>query len=493
MTKAQNFYNYFVYIMIRTRIAPSPTGMPHIGTIYSAFLDYVFAKKHDGKFLIRIEDTDRKRFVKGAEEALYKALDWFSLSEDESPRKNGKYGPYRQSERLDIYKKHAHKLVKKGHAYYCFCTLERLNKMRKNQQKQSKPPKYDKHCLKLKKEEAEKKIKDGKPYVVRLKVPENQTIIVNDFIRGKIKFDSNIIDDCILLKSDSFPTYHLAATVDDYLMKISHIVRGEEWLSSAPKHVLLWQYFGWQMPTIIHTPVLRAKDKSKLSKRKDHTSVSWYQSQGFLPEAILNFLALLGWSHPQEKEIFSLQEFIKHFDLKDLSPIGPVFDEEKLKWINGIYIRNKNYKELFYLIEKWSSETQSDIKKILKDKNKWSKIIPLLQPRINVLSEIKDLVDFLFKEPSFDKNQLGEEAEETLKKVIKVLKNLKKWQSQEIYKKVKDIYDKGEYKKKQFFINLYLAIEGKKAGLPVFESMEILERTETLKRLEKTLRLLEKP
>jgi glutamyl-tRNA synthetase len=478
---------------VRTRIAPSPTGMPHIGTIYQALINRAFAKKHNGEFIVRIEDTDRKRLVKGAEEALYKALDWFGTTEDESPRKPGQFGPYRQSERLGLYKKYAEKLVEKGHAYYCFCSKDRLEKIRKECHEKGTPSKYDKCCCALDKKETEEKIKKGKAYVIRLKVPEGETIIVNDLLRGEVKFDSNIVDDQVLLKSDGFPTYHLAVVVDDYLMEITHMVRGEEWLSSAPKHVLLYQYFGWETPVFIHTPVLRAKDKTKLSKRKGHTNVDWYKKQGFLPEAILNFLALLGWSHPKEKEIFSQEEFTKHFDLKDLSPIGPVFDEEKLKWINGMYIREKPKEELFALIKTYCKTyaKDEDVKKSLEDKKMWDKIIPILAPRINTLSEVEGLVDFFVKEPSFKKEEVeGECIALELERAKKALEALPKWEKDEIYQKMKKICESVKCEKKQFFVALYQAVEGKKAGLPVFESMEILGREKTLKRLEKAIRLL---
>ncbi|GAG36219.1 unnamed protein product, partial [marine sediment metagenome] len=244
------------------------------------------------------------------------------------------------------YKKYAQKLIDSNHAYYCFCSKQRLEKVRKEQQKQAKPPIYDQSCRKLDKEEAEKRLQAGEPYVIRLRVPANQVIEVNDLLRGKIKFESQVVDDQVLLKSDGFPTYHLAVVVDDHLMEISHAVRGEEWLSSAPKHVLLYRFFGWPEPVWVHAPILRNPDKSKLSKRQGHTDADWYKNQGFLPEAILNYLSLLGWSHPQEKEIFSLKEFIKLFDLKDLSPIGPIFDLEKLKWLNGKYIRRLSNQEL---------------------------------------------------------------------------------------------------------------------------------------------------
>jgi glutamyl-tRNA synthetase len=242
--------------MVRTRIAPSPTGFPHIGTIYQVLFDYAYAKKHGGQFVVRLEDTDRARFVEGAEEVVFSALDWFGLSEDESPRKGGKYGPYRQSERLEIYMKHAEELVEKGHAYYCFCTKERLDQLREEQQKNKELPMYDKHCRNLSPEEAKEKLANSAEHVIRMKIPENKKVIFHDLIIGDIEFDSNTLDDQVILKSDGFPTYHLGVVVDDHLMEITHIFRGKEWIPSTPKHVLLYEFFGWEMPVHAHLPLI---------------------------------------------------------------------------------------------------------------------------------------------------------------------------------------------------------------------------------------------
>ena len=337
--------------MVRTRAAISPTGYPHIGTIYQVLFDYSFAKKNNGKFIVRIEDTDQNRLVKDAEDKVFLALDWFGLQEDESPRKGGTFGPYRQSDRLQIYNNYAQELVKKEFAYYCFCSSDRLDEIRQKMQQNNKPPMYDKHCRNLSADNVRKKLKENKSWVIRLKVPENEKIIVKDELRGEIEFDSNTVDDQVLLKSDGFPTYFLAVTVDDHLMEITHMVRGEEWLTSSPKVKLIYDYLGWEKPLFFHTPILRNPDKSKFSKRQGHTSVSWYQEQGFLPEAILNYLALLGWSHPDGKEIFALDEFIKLFELKDLNPVAPVFDLTKLEWMNGEYIRKCTMNNLQFTIE----------------------------------------------------------------------------------------------------------------------------------------------
>src|SRR3989344_6463208 len=271
---------------VRTRIAPSPTGFPHIGTIYQALFDFAYAKKNHGSFIVRIEDTDRERFVEGTEQKIYEALDFFGLSENESPRKEGEFAPYRQSERLEIYKTHAKELLKLGGAYLCFCSKERLLELHKKLESEKKPTIYDKHCRNLSQEEVEKKLDDEEPFVVRLKIPETQFVKVKDEIRGEINFETSLLEDAVLIKSDGYPTYHFASVVDDHLMEISHVVRGEEWLPSLPKHIVLYDYFKWEKPLFFHTATLRNPDKSKLSKRHGHANIDWYKEQGFLPEAI---------------------------------------------------------------------------------------------------------------------------------------------------------------------------------------------------------------
>ena len=468
---------------IRTRIAPSPTGYPHIGTIWQALINFSFSRKNKGKFIVRIEDTDRKRFIADAEKRLFSALLWFGLIPDESPLKPGKFGPYHQSERLSLYKKYSQQLVDEGKAYYCFCSQERLDKIRQEQKKDGKIPMYDGLCRQLKIQEAKQRIKAGEKYVIRLKIPRNQTIIVNDLLRGKIKFDSNLIDDQILLKSDGFPTYQLAVVVDDHLMGITHMVRGEEWISSAAKVVLLYDFFHWQKPVFIHTPLLRNSDKSKLSKRQGHTAVSWYQEQGYLAPAILNFLALLGWSHPQEKTIFSLTEFIKYFDLKDLSSVGPVVDLKKLDYINGVYLRQTNDKDLLQLIKPFLKKTGLQIKE-----SKLIKIIPLIKQRINKLSEVSQLIRFFLEKPIYKQSLFeSKKIKEYLDLILMSLEKIKAWQKQNIYFAVKQIFKQSQADKKEFFQTLYLTIEGNTSGLPIFESMEILGKEKSLQRIKTVL------
>jgi len=466
--------------MIRLRIAPSPTGYPHIATIWQALINYAFAKKNKGKFIVRIEDTDRRRFVADAEEKIFEALAWFNLKPDESPRHGGNFGPYRQSERLKVYKKYAEILVAKGFAYYCFCSPTRIAQVRKAMIKKGQIPKYDGYCRRLSLAERKKRSANQEKYVVRLKIPTNQKIVIEDLLRGKIEFDTNLLDDQILIKSDGFPTYHLAVVVDDHLMKISHVVRGEEWLSSTPKHFLLYEYFGWPKPVFVHTPILRQPDRSKLSKRHGHTDISWYQVNGYLPEAILNFLALLGWSHPAGKTVFPLGEFIKFFDLKDLSVVGPVVDLKKLDYLNRVYIRNSEDKKLALALKPFL--------KFKLEEEKLLKFIPLIKERITRLGEINELLAYFFETPSFQKDLFkGYQVKEELVKVKEGLKRLNRWEAKVIYQTLKQICEEGGYPKKEFYINLYVAIEGKPCGLPLFESMEILGRKTVLLRINQAL------
>ena len=342
----------------RVRFAPSPTGFVHIGSLRTALYDYLYAKKDNGHYILRIEDTDRSRFVEGALENLIKSLEWAGVTHDEGVFiengeivQKGEYGPYIQSERLDLYKKYIDELLEKGLAYRCFCSKERLDKVREEQKSKGQTPMYDKHCRGLSDKEIEKNLKEGKDYVIRLKIPEDEDIEFNDLIRGKISINSKEIDDQVLIKSDGFPTYHFAVVVDDHLMKISHVIRGEEWLTSTPKQVILFNYFDWEAPEFVHLPTVLNKDKKKLSKRQGDVSVTDFKEKGYLPEALVNYLALVGWSPKGNEEIFSMEELINEFSFENVSKTGGVFDVEKLNWINSQYIKKYDNEKLFKLIK----------------------------------------------------------------------------------------------------------------------------------------------
>ena len=461
---------------VRTRIAPSPTGNPHIGTIYQALFNYAFAKRHEGKFIVRVEDTDRTRFVEGAEEKLYSSLDWFGLSEDESPRKGGSLAPYKQSERLPLYQEHAKKLVAEGKAYYCDCTPDRLDQVRKQLQAEKKTPMYDRHCRELGKTSG----------VIRLKVLPDQTYTWKDGVRGEMTFATAkdgypLVDDQVLLKSDGFPTYHLAVVIDDHAMEITHAVRGEEWIPSTAKHVILYHYFGWEkeMPLFYHTPLLRNPDKSKLSKRHGHTDVTWYREEGFLPQAILNFLALLGWTHPEEKELFSLEEFISVFDLKDIHAVGPIFDLTKLTWMNGMYIREMPIADLISALKTYYGEQEESLDTI--DKKTLEQIVALAQSRINTLKEFYPMIPQFLPDATFHVTQdTDREVAQTLREEFEKITD---WQKESIMEVLRAVLKKHGIR----MPILYTIVTGQERGLPLPESLEIIGQKTTLARLDHVL------
>jgi len=481
--------------MTRTRIAPSPTGYPHIGTAYQSLFDFVYARKErSGKFILRIEDTDKKRFVEGAEKVIYDSLSWLKLNPDESPLVGGDFGPYKQSERLHLYQKYALDLVAQNNAYYCFCTAERLEEVRKEKEKNHLPPMYDGKCKKLDPKEVEQKLKDSTPHVIRMKIPENQEIIVNDLIRGEVKFNSQVLDDQVLIKSDGFPTYHLAVVVDDHLMEITHVIRGEEWLSSAPKHVLLYKYFNWKEPIWTHLPLLRNPDKGKISKRMGHSSIFWYKDQGYLPEALLNFIALTIWGRDKGKEIFSVQDMVSQFDFKKIRIASPTLDLVKMDWINGVYIRNLSAEDLKERLINFDPKIKELDEKIL------DKIIPFIQDRLKKLSEFWDLADYFFKKPQNSKdNIIGLILAESKLGKVETAKNLgavcninpTSWNAPEIEKEIHKAQEKSQTLPRQFFMPLRIALSGKTQTPPLANIIEIIGKAEYQERIEGVKKLLE--
>lgn len=483
---------------VRTRIAPSPTGEDlHIGNLYTALINWAFARKNHGQFIVRIEDTDRERYVEGAEKTILNSIKAFSLSPDESPEKGGPYAPYRQSERLDLYKKYADELLEKDLAYKCFCSKEKLEQIR-NEQNQT-------HIKKNHREYCDPS-SGGEKFVIRLKVPSSENITFNDLIRGDITISSNELDDQVLLKSDGFPTYHLGVVVDDYLMKISHVIRAEEWISSTPKHVLLYKAFGWDLPTFVHLPILRNSDKSKLSKRKNPVWVSWYLAEGYLPEAILNFLCLMGWSHPDQKEVFSLDEFIEKLDLKKFSPVGPAFDPIKLDWMNGEYIRKMSDEDLTDRLETYLHEIDHSAKNI-PDKEILEKLVPLIKERIKKLSDFIPLTDFIFGKPEYDMNvfnklkiedkqSLGSNdlKKSALNKITEKLESLKSpWDAKEFEEAFKSLAVELQISNLDMFQLIRVAVAGQLVTPPLFESIEILGEEETKERMNDAIKFLENP
>jgi len=462
-------------------MAPSPTGEYHIGHIRTLLYNWAFAKKEGGDFIIRIEDTDRERYVEGAVDKILDVISDYGFSWDEGPRVDGPYGPYVQSERLDIYKKYAQILLEKDRAYYCFCSEERLAKMREEQKSKKVATKYDRHCLSLNEKEVEKKLRGGTPFVIRMKVPDNEVVRFKDLVFGEISVSSNDIDDQVLIKSDGFPTYHFAVVVDDHLMKITHVIRGNDWIPSTPKHVLLYQAFGWEMPYFAHLPNLKEMGASKkLSKRYGAVSAREFLDEGYLPEAVLNFLMFLGWNPGSDKEFYTLEEFIRDFSIDKIHKTDLVsFDRNKLLWMNSQYIQKLSDEEFAERVLKFAPK---GIKKSF-----LQKIAPLVKSRIKTLSELKEIAGFFFAIPEVDKKMLGENWREHLQVAYKVISGLKEWDLEKLNSSLMDEIAKNGFNVGKFFMDLRIAITGKKATPPINDSILILGKKETMLRLRRVL------
>jgi glutamyl-tRNA synthetase len=475
--------SYFDHV--RVRVAPSPTGDPHVGTAYIALFDYVFSRQRGGEFVLRIEDTDRTRSTAESEQAILDALTWVGLQWDEGPDKGGPYGPYRQSERFDIYRDYAERLIESGHAYHCFCTPERLANMRKADPSQSG---YDRLCRGLDEAEVKEKLEAGLAHVMRLKVPLEGETRFNDLVRGTVAIRNSEIDDQVLLKSDGFPTYHLANVVDDHLMKISHVVRAEEWISSTPKHVQLYEAFGWEAPTFVHMPLLRNPDKSKISKRKNPTSLLWYRERGLLPETMLNFLALMGWSIGEDREMFTVDEMIGSFSFDRVKTSGPVFDMQKLEWLNGEYIRSLTPEEL---LERVLSEPYT--KHVGEPAAKMLAIARLVQERMRLLSEFDELSGFFFAREAYDAADLipkksdAAAARELLQTARERLAEAGEWTATALEEAMQALCDERGWKRGQLYMPLRVATTCRRVSTPLFETMEVLGRDECLARIDEAI------
>lgn len=474
---------------IRTRMAPSPTGEMHVGSMAILLKNYALAKKHGGHFILRIEDTDQVREISGSVDRLLQVIKDYGLDWDEGPDVNGPYKPYVQSQRLELYTEHAQKLLETNKAYYCFCTRDRLEKVRQTQQEAKQPPKYDRHCLNLSPEDVAQKISAGEPHVIRLRVPDNTNIEFTDLIRGKISIPSASVDDQVLMKSDGFPTYHLAVVVDDYLMKISHVLRGEEWISSTPKHVLLYEAFGWQQPIYAHIPIFLNPDgKGKMSKRKGTVSAQSFLDAGYLPEALLNFFMILGWAPEDQREIMTLDEYINEFDPKDISAKSVVFDVEKLKWLNGVYIRNLSDTELIERLKPYIAE---DFPQVI-----LPKVLDLIKERLVTLSEFSSLTDFFYQgitvslDDLLKKSTTPELVREQLQLTQESLSSLTQWNEATIEQTVRSLQEKNEWKKGQYFMMLRIAATGSAATPPLFETIAVIGADQIKKRLTKALSII---
>ncbi|BEP30151.1 glutamate--tRNA ligase [Helicovermis profundi] len=486
---------------VRVRFAPSPTGWVHIGGLRTALYNYLFAKKNEGTYLLRIEDTDRTRYVEGAIENMIEAMKWAGVMHTEGPFiENGKivqkggYGPYIQSERLDMYNEYVNKLIDENKAYYCFCSKERLDEVRADQKQKGLTPKYDGHCRDLSKEDALKRIENGEEYVVRLKLPENTDISFEDAVRGKVTFNTNDVDDQVLIKTDGFPTYHLAVIVDDHFMGITHVIRGEEWLSSTPKHVYLYEAFGWDVPTYVHLPNILNSDKKKLSKRQGDVAVRDFEKKGYLPEALINYIALLGWSPEDNKEIMTVDEMAESFSFERVSKSGSVFDVNKLNWVNSHYIKEKDLDELSELSTPFFIEQGIIKEKDVNDKKEWIKlVVDLSREYINMLSEI----------PEFSKRFSGEavqiendDAREMIElehvydmlQVFKTKVNETDEINEEFAKKVMKMVQKETgIKGKNLFMPTRVALSGQSHGPDLVKSLIVMGKELVIKRIDYTL------
>lgn len=456
---------------VRTRIAPSPTGDPHVGTAYIALFNMAFAKSQGGQFLLRIEDTDQVRSTRESEQQILDSLRWLGLTWDEGPDVGGPHGPYRQSERSELYAKHAAELVEKGHAFRCFCTSERLDALRKEQEENKSGSGYDGHCLHLSEDEVQAKLAAAEPHVIRMKVPAEGICKVQDMLRGEIDIDWKQVDMQVLMKADGLPTYHLANVVDDHYMEITHVIRGEEWINSAPKHILLYHYFGWDMPVLCHMPLLRNPDKSKLSKRKNPTCITYYRDAGYLPEALLNYLGRMGWSMPDEREKFTLQEMIDNFDLTRVSLGGPIFDQEKLSWLNGSWIReNLTDDDFAQRLHNW-----------LMNETYIKKFLPFAKERASTFTDVAPMAAFMFagqldlKTEDFAHKKLGEdEVRKVLQFILWRLEALRPWEKDNIFAEIKTLAKQLGLKIGDCMQPVFVAIAGTPNSWSVVDSMAIL-------------------
>lgn len=471
---------------IRVRIAPSPTGDPHVGTAYIGLINFLYARQRGGQFVLRIEDTDRARFVATSEQMIFDALRWLGLSWDEGPDVGGPYGPYRQSERTDIYREHAGQLLASGDAYRCFCTAEELEAVRKQQMAAKLPARYPGTCRNLTSAVIQANLAEGKPFVIRMKVPREGATSFRDEIRGAITFEHTNVDDQILLKSDGFPTYHLANVVDDHLMRITDVIRAEEWISSTPKHVLLYRAFGWPMPRFWHMPLLRNVDKSKISKRKNPVSLVYYRQAGYLPAAMLNFLGLMGGGMPANinnaTEIFSLGDMLQHFDVKNIRPAGPVFDLTKLRWLNGEYLRALS-PENFY----------AALRQTVLSDDYLQAVAALIQTRVETLGEFGNLTHFFFADnilPAPDvflpKKRTPEETLAFAAEQLAVLEAAD-WTHAAIEPALKQLGEEKQWSVKENFMLLRAILTGSTMSPPLIESMIVFGKARTLDRLRRFL------
>ncbi len=479
---------------VRVRYAPSPTGYPHVGNIRTALFNWLFARHSNGKFIVRIEDTDTARTVPGAVETILESLEWLGMDWDEGPDKAGDYGPYFQSRRIEFYRLAAEKLVKKGDAYHCYCSSERLEEMRAGQVAAKMPPGYDRRCRDLTDEERQACIAQGRKSVIRFKGPKGGETTFSDVIRGEVTFENRTIDDFVILKADGFPTYHLASVVDDNKMLISHVLRAEEWISSTPKHLLLYRSLGLEPPLFAHLPMILGPDRSKLSKRHGAVSITQYRDEGYLPQAMVNFLALLGWSLDDKTDIIDTETLVKNFSLERIGKTAAVFNREKLDWMNGVYIRSLDIEDLstraLPFLEKdlpGSVERPLDFEYV-------KSVMPLIQERARTLGEIPGLTYFFFiseidYEPELliGKKMNRDITLQALKASLESLEKPGSFSRDELESCLRPLAEKLGLKAGQLFGTLRVAVTGLTVAPPLFETMAVLGKDKCLERMRKAV------
>jgi len=480
---------------VRVRYAPSPTGEPHLGNIRSALFNWLYARASGGSFIVRIEDTDQARLVEGAQDAILDALRWLGLDWDEGPEVGGAYGPYVQSERQaqGTYETHTNWLIANDHAYYCYCLPERLAKMREDQQAAGRSPGYDRHCRDLTDAERADRLRANPKPVVRFKMPTSGEIVINDVVRGEVTFEAGLLDDFVILKSDGFPTYHLANVVDDHLMEISHVMRAEEWLPSAPRHQQLYEAFGFTMPQLVHLPIILGPDRSKLSKRHGATSILHYRDAGYLSAAMLNFLARLGWSLDDVTEIFSRDELLRHFTLGRILANPAVFDKDKLEWMNGLYVRELDPRVLGEELVPYLEDAETGLPPSVArpiDRDYLTRIVPLERERIKLLSEAPQMFEFFFVDVlEYDAALLVQKgmdsagAQTALQRTIVVTEAIADWTPESLEGPLRSLAEELGVKTGQLFGTIRVAITGRTASPPLFDTMAVLGRERCLARM----------
>ena len=484
---------------VRVRFAPSPTGHPHVGNIRTALFNWLYARHSGGTFIVRIEDTDVARRVEGALEGILDGLRWLGLDWDEGPEVRGKYGPYFQSQRLDLYREATQRLVEQGNAYPCYCPPERLVELRAEQQKKKQSIGYDRYCRNLSEAERQQREKEGITPVVRFKMPLEGQTSFSDIIWGEVTVENSTLDDYVLLKSDGYPTYHLANVVDDHFMEISHVLRAEEWLPSVPRHKLLYQALGYEMPHLAHLPMILGPDRSKLSKRHGAVSITEYREKGYLPEAMVNFLALLGWSLDDKTDIIPRDELVKHFSLERISKTAAVFNQEKLDWMNGVFLRELSHEELLRKVTPFLESGLPEKVKRPISQEYVSRIVPLIQERINTLAEAATYADFFFlNELEYDaslligKKMTPETALNALKAAREKLSSLESFDHDALEGALRPLAEELGLKAGQLFGTLRVATTGRTAAPPLFGTMTVLGKERCLKRITAAVEKLEK-